>query len=121
MSGLAAGLFFPTANCNVDIKGIDFHGACTTLGFLRSHDGRARTAEGIQYDFTAPRAVLDGIDDKRHRLDGGVHCKVVKPARTKRVDATIIPNVGPVSAATTELDGVEMRRRPHLEDEDKLV
>src|SRR5262245_66533143 len=115
MNDLAAGLFFPTANCNVDIRGVDFYGACATLRFLRSNDGRARTAEGVQHDFTAPRAVLDGIDHQRHRLDRGMHCKVVKPARAQRVDATIVPNVGPVSDATYALDGVTMMVSPHAD------
>src|SRR5262245_49177634 len=121
MDRLRAGQFFPTSNGNVDVKRIDFHGPRTTPASLGGNDHTARATEGVQNNLASPRTVLDGVNDKRHRLDSRMHCKVLEPARMKRVLAAIGPNVRAISPFAAKLDGVDVSGRPHLENEDKLV
>ena len=64
-------------------------------------------------------AILDGVGDHRHRLDGGVQGQQLAPA--SRVDAWVLPDIGAVAAVLAELEVVDVRLRAVLEHEHQFM
>src|SRR5258706_2573917 len=111
----------PATNCDVDVERIELQRPCLASALVRGNDRRTRPGERIEHDVPAARAVLDGIDYERGRLHGGVHFEIGVAARAPRIDAGVVPDVGPVPSVRSKFHGVHVRIGPHLVDEDELV
>ena len=90
-------------------------------GPLRRDQRGAGAEEDVEHELAAPGDVLDGIGDKRRRLDRRVQRQVLAPAAGHRVHRGVVPDVGAVAAVPAELDGVEVGRVPDPLDQDQLV
>jgi hypothetical protein len=50
-----------------------------------------------------------------------VHCEIVRAAGAESVHARIFPDIGPVAAVLTELEGIDMSGLAVFEDKAELV
>src|SRR5271166_5114508 len=100
----------PSADCDVDIEGIDLDPAADAARSFGRHQGRSAAQEGIENDIASRRAVEKGVGDQRNRLDRRV--QLVEPSLLVRLGkgrrAGIVPDVGAVAAVLAELDVVAM-------------
>jgi len=62
----------PATDGEIDEPGISFQRAGMSSAPLCSNDGSAQARKGIEDNVALFRAVLDGINDERDRLRGGV-------------------------------------------------
>jgi hypothetical protein len=78
---------------------------------LRGNDSRSTAEKWIQYYFATLRRVEKGVGDHLHWLYGRMHCKEVTFvgfSTVKTIRASVLPDVGPVAAVTSEFDIVTM-------------
>ena len=121
MDGVATGNGLPAPNRDIDITRIDFQSTRVPSDAFGCQQGSARAAEGVEHDATALGAILDGIGDEADRLDGRMDAQVVHAARTKRIDASIFPNVRSRAAVATEFNGVEVGGFPNPKHTNEFV
>src|SRR5437762_3173326 len=111
----------PPADGDIDVERIELKRPCLAAALLRRDNRRTRPREGVEYNVSAARAVLDGIDDERYRLHRGVHFELSIPARPPGIDAGVIPDIRSVPSVASKLHGVDVRIGANLVDEDKFV
>ena len=61
MPGVIAGQCLPAPDDDIDIAGIELDGITAPPDPFRGDDGRATTAEGIEHQVAAGRAIHDGV------------------------------------------------------------
>ena len=105
----------------IDVARIELKPSGPPASQLGSDHRRAAAEEGIEDQAIALRAILDGIGDERHRLDGRMHGERFVASCAEAVDAWIGPDVGAVASVLAELEVVDMRCRSDLEDGDEFV
>src|SRR5262249_14676789 len=118
---LFAGDALKPAQDGVAIGRVELDQSRQAAGLLGRDQGRAGPAKRIEYDLTAPGAVLDRLCDQRHRLDGRMHRQVFAPPGSPRVDPGIVPDVGAIAPAVAEPKSVGVCGGADLEHENEFV
>ena len=84
-----AGDLFPSADCDIDVKRVEFDQPCDSAGALGGENSRAAAAEWIENDAVALAAVANEIGNQCDGLHRRMQREVASTGRMKAVDARI--------------------------------
>ena len=110
----------PAADRTIDIVRIELHDVAAALRLGRGDQGRAGTAEAVEYDSLRLRAILDRVHHHGAGLHRGVARQLRHPALAEAVDPCIAPQGGTVATVLAELDVVDVRSLAGLPQRDQL-
>ena len=90
-------------------------------GLLRRDQGRTGPAKHIEHDIAPARDVTDGVRNHLHRLHRRMERKLLHPARPQGVDTAVLPHIRAIAAMLPKFEGIDVWRRPVLEDKNQLM
>src|SRR5829696_7889108 len=105
----------------IAINRVELNEACSPAGLFGRNEGRSRSTKGVEHRLASFRTVPNGVGHESDRLHSRVHGELLVPFSPERVDAGVVPDVCAVASGVAKPEGVGVRCRPDLEDEDEFV
>ena len=121
MDRRGAGKPLPSLDADVDKGWIELDHAGAVARPFHCDQGRAGAAEGIENQTSTVGAVAHRVGDHGDRLDGRMKAELALCATGQCILAGIVPDIGPVSAMSSELDVVDVPACSDLIHKDELM
>src|SRR4029077_9828179 len=98
VNGILSREGLPALDGDVDKARLDLDRVSAAADALCCQNGRAGATERIEHDIATAGTVLDGIRHQRDRFDRRMALQLIESSGAKRVDAGVVPDIGPRAA-----------------------